>query len=173
MIDWGGFAMAAGCGAIGAASVWGLSASAQPNAVRRGHICFLSYGWPVKCLAASLVPLAILFVYAMAHAPAKQIAFAFVITAGFLAMTIFVNYQVFFVRLGYDRNFIHFNSPFMRSKSVSWDNLEFVGRSALVQADYIEVAGIGRIWCSSFSNGYDELGQFLERKTDTLLASQA
>ncbi|MBG6206457.1 hypothetical protein IWQ49_001106 [Labrenzia sp. EL_126] len=169
MFDWGGWAVAIGSGLIGAALVWGLSASTRPTAVRKGHVCYLTYGWPVKCLAISLVPFAILFVYAMAHAPARQIAMAFVVTVAFLAITIFVNYQIFFVKFGYDRNKIYFSSPFLRNVSVPWDHLEFVGHSHLFQADYMEVSGIGRIWCSSFLNGYDELGLFLERKADALL----
>lgn len=171
MFDLGGWEMAIGSGFVGSASAWGLSASTRLTATRRGRICFLTYGWLVRCLAVALVPLALAIVYTMAHAPAKQIALAFVFTAAFLAFTIFVNYQVFFTRFGYDRNNLYFSSPFCEDKSVPWDNLEYAGRSPVAGAEYIEVTGIGRIWCPAVLNGHEEFTRFLEQKAAALLES--
>ncbi|MEM9631830.1 MAG: hypothetical protein AAGA50_10925 [Pseudomonadota bacterium] len=169
MFDLGGWAMAIASGLTGGAVVFGLSVAAKSKAPRQGRICLLTYGTPVKVLALSMVPLTLLVVYAMLNASSGQLAMAFLVASGFVAGTIFLVYQIFFVRFGYDRNFVYFDSPFCRNKCVAWENLEDVGYSLLVQAHYIEVAGIGRIWCSSFLNGHDEFGQFLESKTRTLI----
>ncbi|WP_421982303.1 hypothetical protein [Roseibium sp.] len=172
MFDLGGWAIPIGSGVVSAASVWGLSAVARPDGHTRGHVSFLTYSLASKWIAAALVPLSLLVVYAMAHAPAKHIALAFVVTTVFLALTLFVVYQVFFVRFGYDRNAIYFDSPFMRNKKVGWDDLEHVGHSNAFQVNFLEVSGIGRIWCSSFQNGHKDLGRFLDMKAEMLLVRQ-
>lgn len=171
MFDLGGWAMSVGGGVVSAASVWGLSAVARPDGNTKGHACFLTYSKPCKWVAAALVPLSILVIYAMAHAPAKHIALAFVATAVFLAVTLFVVYQVFFVRFGYDRNAIYFDSPFLRNKKVNWDDLEYVGHSNAFQVNFLEFSSIGRIWCSSFQNGHKDLGRFLELKAEMLVVN--
>ena len=172
MFDLGGWALSLGSGVVSAASVWGLSAVARPDGHAIGHVRYLTYSSPCKWLAAALVPLSILVVYAMAHAPAKHIALAFVVTAAFLAVMLFVVYQVFFVRFGYDRNAIYFDSPFLRNKKIGWNELEHVGHSNVLQINFLEVAGVGRIWCSSFQNGHRDLGRFLELKAEMLLTSE-
>ncbi|MES0879534.1 hypothetical protein [Roseibium sp. SCP14] len=171
MGDLGGWAMAIASGLTGGAVVFGLSVAAKSKAPRQGRICLLTYGTPVKVLTIAMVPLTLFVVYAMLNASSDQMLMAFLVACGFIAGTAFLVYQVFFVRFGYDRNSVYFDSPFCRNKCVAWENLENVGFSLLVQAHYIEVAGIGRIWCSSFLNGHDEFGLFLESKTRTLIGS--
>ncbi|MES0808086.1 hypothetical protein ABLO27_01295 [Roseibium sp. SCPC15] len=171
MVDFGGWAMAIASGLAGGAVVFGLSVAAKSRAPRRGRICLLTYSTPVRLLALAMIPLTLFVVYAMMNASPGQMVMALLVACGFVAGTVFLVYQVFFVRFGYDRNFVYFDSPFCRNKCVAWENLENVGYSLLVQAHYIEVAGIGRIWCSSFLNGHDEFGQFLESKTRTLIGS--
>ncbi|WP_305989635.1 hypothetical protein [Roseibium sp. MMSF_3544] len=173
MTDWGSWEFALAGGLIGSGFLWLAAAAAQPNAARNGNMCFLTYGWPVKIITASLIPVAVFVIFVMAHAPAKQIALAFVFSAAFLAVTIAINYQIFFVRFGYDRNRIYFHSPFCEARSVPWENLESAGHSYIAQADYIEVTGVGRIWCPSVLNGHDEFGRFLEQKAGALIASQS
>ncbi|WP_420336408.1 hypothetical protein [Roseibium sp.] len=172
MFDLGGWAMSVGSGVVSVASVWGLSAVARPDGSTKGHVCYLTYSRPCKWIAAALVPLSVLVVLAMAHAPARHIALAFVVTAAFLALTLFVVYQVFFVRFGYDRNAIYFDSPFLRNKKTSWNELEYVGHSNALQINFLEVSGIGRIWCSSFQNGHRDLARFLETKAELLLTKE-
>ncbi len=133
----------------------------------------VTYSWQIKAITAALVPVNFIVLYEAAQAlVSSQWLPALAAAAMVTSITVFHVYQVFFVRFGYDRDAVYFDSPLSREKTVSWDNLRELGSSIIVQSDYLDFEGIGRIWCFEFSNGYKDLDGFLQLKTGELLKTQ-
>ncbi len=107
-------------------------------------------------------------VYAVSQSYKGQEIPAFLVATGFVLGTILLNYQVFWVKFSYDDEFVYYKSPLAGIKKEPWSNLVEVGYSKLLQADFIVIDGIGKIWCSNMLNGYGELGEFLEKKVKEL-----
>lgn len=160
-------------GLIGALFVWLMVALTKSEGKRDGRVRHLYYGKPFKVFSALLVPFAIFVVYAVYQSYKGQEVPAFLVAAGFIAGAVFFPYQAFFVKFGYDDDFIYYKSPLSGTKQASWQNLVDVGYSKLLQADYIVVEGIGKIWCSNMLNGYAELGEFIEKKVQELYPEES
>ncbi|MFC6633001.1 hypothetical protein [Microbulbifer taiwanensis] len=157
-------------GLVACLIVWAMVAYAKSECRREGDIRHLRYGVPFKIFAALIIPFSAFVVYGVSQSYKGQEIPAFLVAAGFAAGSVFFPYQAFLVRFSYDDRFIYYRSPLVGSKKVPWDKLLEVGYSRILQADYIIVDGIGKIWCSSMLDGYGELGAFLEEKVRELHA---
>lgn len=160
-------------GLAGGLFVWALVAFTKDQGKREGSIRHLHYGKPFKIFALLLIPFAAFVVYAVSHSYKGQEIPAFLVALGFVSGAIFFPYQAFFVRFSYDDEFVYYKSPLVGTKKEPWNNLLDVGYSKLLQADFIVVDGIGKIWCSNMLNGYGELGEFLEKKIQELYPEQS
>lgn len=159
-------------GLAGGLFVWALVAFTKNQGKRDGDIRYLSYGAPFKIFAVLLIFFAAFVVYAVSQSYKGQEIPAFLVALGFVTSAVFFSYQAFFVQFGYDEAFVYYKSPLAGDKKEPWNNLIEVGYSKLLQADFIVLEGIGKIWCSNMLNGYGELGDFLERKLHELYPEQ-
>lgn len=157
-------------GLLGAICVYFIVGFTTESAKTSNGRKILEYGLPVKILITILISFSIFVVYAASQARESQIVIASIIAGCFLLGAIFFGYQVFLVKFSYDSNFVYYKSPFCGSKKVPCSSLLYIGYSTLLQADYIVIDGIGKIWCSKMLNGYTELGEFLEQKTQELFS---
>ncbi len=155
-------------GLLGALSVYLIIKFTKNSAKADGELKLMEYGLPFKIFTIILIPFSIFVVYAASHARESQIIIATIVASGFVLGALFSAYHVFFVKFSYDNDFVYYQSPFSKSKKAKWSALVDVGYSNLLQADYIVIEGIGRIWCPTVMNGYTELGIFLERKSQAL-----
>lgn len=160
-------------GLAAALVVWLMVALTKRESKREGRVRHLSYGKPFKVFSALLVPFAAFVVYAASHSAEGQEVPAFLVAASFTAAAIFLPYQAFFVEFSYDDDFIYYKSPLSGAKQAPWHNLVEVGYSRFLQADYLVVEDIGKIWCSNMLNGYAELGEFLEEKVRELYPEES
>jgi len=160
-------------GLAGGLFVWALVAFTKNEGKREGSIRKLHYGKSFKIFAMLLIPFAGFVVYAVSQSYKGQELPAFLVATGFVAAAIFFPYQAFFVKFSYDDEFVYYKSPLAGAKKEPWSNLLDVGYSKSLQADFIVVDGIGKIWCSNMLNGYDELGEFLEKKVQELYPEQS
>ncbi|MCP5350675.1 MAG: hypothetical protein H7A10_06865 [Oceanospirillaceae bacterium] len=160
-------------GLAGGLVVWALVAFTKDQGKREGSTRHLHYGKPFKIFALLLIPFAAFVVYAVSQSYKGQEIPAFLVALGFVSGAIFFPYQAFLVKFSYDDEFVYYKSPLVGTKKVPWSNLLNVGYSKLLQADFIVVDGIGKIWCSNMLNGYGELGEFLEKKVKELYPEQS
>lgn len=158
----------AGVYAVGTLIILALIWLTKPSAKSFGFKKLLEYGLGFKAFSILLTPCAAFVTYAAAHASSDQKLLAAAVASCFVAAAIFFTYQVFFVRFSYDQEFVYFESPIAGKAKASWENLVDIGYSSILQADYIVIEPIGRIWCSNMVNGYQELGEFLEQKLEEL-----
>lgn len=160
-------------GLAGGLFVWALVALTKDQAKREGNIRHLHYGKPFKIFSLLLIPFAVFVVYAVSQSYKGQEIPAFLVALGFVSGAVFFPYQAFFVKFSYDNEFVYYKSPLAGANKEPWNNLIDVGYSKLLQADFIVVDGIGKIWCSNMLNGYGELGEFLEKKVQELYPEQS
>lgn len=151
-------------GLIGGLAVATMVFFANDKSKKEGDIHYLEYGLFFKGFSILLVPFTLFILYAMFQSFEGQEIAASLVGVGFVAASIFFPYQTFFVKFSYDKEFIYFKSPIAGNKKASWADLEKVGYSWLLQADYIVVKGIGKIWCSNMLNGYGELMEFISSR---------
>ena len=114
-----------------------------------------------KAFAFLSVPFTFFILYAISQSYEGQEISAGLVGLGFILGSIYFHYHAFFVEFSYDDENVYFKSPIAGNKKASWDGLRKVGYSGLLQADYIIVDGIGKIWCSNMLQGYGELMEFL------------
>ncbi|MBN8432092.1 hypothetical protein JF535_14660 [Microbulbifer salipaludis] len=151
-------------GLIGGLAVYFLVRYTKYSAEVEGGVRTVAYSKPFKIFSAALIPFAVFILYAMSQSYEGQELAAGLVGGGFLAAAIFFPYQAFLVSFKYDDEYIYYRSPICGNRTVQWGNLSKVGYSWLMQADYIVVEGIGRIWCSNMLNGYAELMEFVSAK---------
>jgi hypothetical protein len=128
----------------------------------------LNYTTPVKFLILIACSFGLFIFYASLHASESQKVIASVVGHSMLGFSIFVFYQVFFVRISYDKNFLYIYSPLKGNKKTSWDNIVDVSYSYILQCDYIEFDDLGKIYFSHLANGHEKLGCFLDQKLHEL-----
>src|SRR5690606_35781513 len=160
-------------GLAGGLFVWALVAFTKDQGKREGSIRHLPSEQRFKAVTFVRSPFAVFVFYAVSHSYRGQEIPAFLVALGFVAGAIFFPYQAFLVRFSYDDEFVYYKSPLAGAKKEPWSNLLDVGYSKLLQADFIVVDGIGKIWCSNMLNGYGELGEFLEEKVQELYPEQS
>ncbi|ABD81609.1 hypothetical protein [Saccharophagus degradans] len=151
-------------GLIGGLAVYFIVRYTKPSAEVAGEVRTVAYSMPFKIFSAALIPFTVFILYAMSQSYEGQEVAAGLVGGGFLAASIFFPYQAFLVSFKYDNECIYYRSPLCGNRTVQWSKLSKVGYSWLVQADYIVVDGIGRIWCSNMLNGYSELMEFVNAK---------
>lgn len=151
-------------GLIGGLAVYFIIRYTKSTANVENGLKTVSYSLPFKIFSAALIPLTIFIIYIVSQSYKGQEVSAALVAFGFVAASIFLPYQAFFVSFKYDDQNIYYKSPLSGCRVVPWSNLTKVGYSWLVQADYIVVKGIGRIWCSNMLNGYLELMKFINNK---------
>lgn len=115
---------------------------------------YLEFGLFFKVVALLFVPFFGVVLYAVSQSYQGQEVASAMVACGFFAAAVFFPYQAFFIEFSYDKEFIYFSSPIAGDNQIPWDNLQKVGYSWLLQADYIVVADVGRIWCSNMLHGY-------------------
>ena len=151
-------------GILGGLAVMLMVFLANDKTRTNGEVHFLEFGLFFKFFSVALIPCAFFMVYVMYKSSEGQEIIALLLSLGFIAGAIFFPYQSFFVKFSYDNENVYFKSPIAGDKKSSWKNLDKVGYSLLLQADYIVVDGIGKIWCSNMLNGYSELMAFIDKK---------
>lgn len=160
-------------GIAGGAVVWLMISMTKSSSKVKEGVKILSYSKPFKIFSVLLIPSAIFVVYAVSQSYEGQEIPAFLVAFGFIAGAIFFPYQAFLTNFAYDEKFVYYNSPLAGNKNEPWEKLVDVGYSWLLQSDYIIVEDIGKIWCSNMLNGYDELGEFLEKKVQDLYPDES
>jgi hypothetical protein len=151
-------------GLVGGLVVFALVFFTNSESRRDGNVRLLEFGIIFKSFAILLVIVTLFILYAMVGSFEGQEVAATLVGLGFLAGSTFFSYQAFFIRFGYDDEFIYFKSPIAGDNKVPWDNFERVGYSWLLQADYIVVSEIGKIWCSNMLNGHSELMEYINTR---------
>jgi len=151
-------------GLAGGLAVYFMVRYTKTSGEVEGGIRIVSYSKPFKIFSAALIPFTIFIVYAMSQSYEGQEVAAILVASSFVAASIFFPYQAFLVSFQYDDENIYYESPLCSKRVVPWSNLSRVGYSWLVQADYIVIQGIGRIWCSNMLNGHVELMEFVNGK---------
>lgn len=134
---------------------------AKSKSERVGDVRQLTFGILFKAFSFLLIPFTCFVLYAISQSYEGQEVAAGLVGLGFLLGSIFLPYQAFFIEFSYDNENVYFKSPIAGDKTASWKGLKKIGYSWLLQADYIVVDDIGRIWCSNMLQGYDELMEFL------------
>ncbi|QIZ76529.1 hypothetical protein [Ferrimonas lipolytica] len=130
---------------------------------RVGDVRQLTFGIFFKAFSFLLVPFTFFILYAISQSYEGQEIAAGLVGLGFFLGAIFFPYQAFFVEFAYDDENVYFKSPIAGEKTASWKKLDKVGYSWLLQADYIVVDGIGKIWCSNMLQGFEELMEFVAK----------
>ena len=151
-------------GLIGGLVVYFIIRYTKSTANVENGLKTVSYSLPFKIFSAALIPFTTFVIYAVSQSYKGQEVSAVLVAFGFVAASIFFPYQAFLVSFKYDDQNIYYKSPLSGYRVVPWSNLTKVGYSWLVQADYIVVKGIGRIWCSNMLNGYLELMNYINNK---------
>lgn len=159
-------------GLIGGLVVWLLVELTPKESLHEGSIRHMPYGLPGKMLAIFFIPLTAFVAYAALHASDDQKILALLLTAFFIAGTVFSLYQAFFTHLSYDDDYLYYQSPLAGNKKVPWTNLQDVGYSEILQTNFIVLDGIGRIWCSDMRRGNEELALFLEWKIEEIFPEE-
>lgn len=149
---------------------WYQARIRHENCIRHMPYCLLS-----KIFATLQVPMVMFIVYGAAHALKDgKILSTFFVLVLLITGTLFSLYQVFFTRLSYDDDYLYYQSPLAGNKKVPWCNLRDVRCANLrsPEVKIIVIDGIGRIWCSSMRNGYEELIEFLEWKMEEIFPEE-
>lgn len=148
-------------GLIGGLIATLITVFVKRNSERVGDVRQLNYGILFKAFAFLSVPFTFFVLYAISQSYEGQEISAGLVGLGCVLGSIFSPYHAFFIEFSYDDENVYFKSPVAGNKKASWDGLRKVGYSWLLQADYIVVDGIGKIWCSNMLQGYGELMEFL------------
>jgi hypothetical protein len=151
-------------GLIGGLVVFAIVFFTNSSSKRIGDVRVLEFGIFFKTFSPLLIPFTIFILYAVFQSFDGQEVAAILVGAGFFAASIFFPYQAFFIKFAYDNDNIYFKSPIAGDKTVPWSNFEEVGYSWLLQADYIVVKDLGKVWCSSMLNGHYELMEFINNR---------
>src|SRR5262245_25144092 len=152
-------------GLIGGFVVFLLARAGRKPAPRSGDARVLSYGPGFQIVVAVLVASAALMTYAAGYAHPSQAVLAAGIAGLFVALTVFLAYQAFFVFFAYDDRYIYYRSPLAGSHTIPWSDVE-VRFSGPMQSFYLRTPQVGRIWCSNMLRGYAELAEFLSHKIE-------
>ncbi|EOR08940.1 hypothetical protein [Acinetobacter genomosp. 15BJ] len=157
-------------GLVSMLAFWGLSFFHEDKVDKIENINYLYYGKAFKfflgfgCFSFFFL----LYVFYKTH---NFLGFLLVFILFFIAFLILI-YNVFFVKIGYDNEFIYYKSPFLGCKVEPWSKLTKIGCSNLLQSDYMVVRDIGRIWYSYILNGYEEFNGFLENRVQELILEE-
>lgn len=87
---------------------------------------------------------------------------------GMLLLSIFLIYQIFFVKLSYTQDYFRLRSPLKGDKKVPWTDINYIGDSMITLSPFIQFNSIGRVYINYMSNGFGEFGGFLGDKHDEL-----
>ena len=146
-------------GLIGGAIAMLMVMTAKKQGRTEGERQYLEFGLFFKVMALICVPFAGVILYAVSQSYQGQEVVSVIVACGFLAAAVFFPYQAFFIKFSYDQAFIYFSSPIAGDNQIPWQHLQKVGYSWLLQADYIVVADVGKIWCSNMLHGYADFMQ--------------
>lgn len=147
--------------AYGALAHWLARRSIGPARVA-GDARQLHFSPPVQALVAGGLLLAVLAAWGVQFVPARQQWPAAAGVAAIALAALASAYQVFLVRLTFDRHAIHYRSPLAGRTSLPWSEVRRAGWSPLLHSHYIERRGGGRLWCSAWSSGAAELLDVIE-----------
>lgn len=151
-------------GLIGCVIVLLLMRTGRKPAKQDGSTRLLCYGTGTKCVVMLIIPLTMFIGYASSYGRPDQIFPARCLGIFFIAASLFLTYQVFMVRLGYDDTAVYYSSPLAGSHIIPWGEVEYIGWSSLCQSYYICTVPVRRIWWSPMMEGYEQFGRFLEQK---------
>jgi hypothetical protein len=126
--------------------------------------CYILPSNGLKIFSMLIIPFTLFVLYAISQSYKGQEVPAFLVGILFVFSSIFLPYYTFFVKLSYDEDNVYYKTPFSNKKS-SWQRLQEIGHSSLLQTDYFVIDGIGKIWCSEMMHGYEALGKMLEKKS--------
>jgi hypothetical protein len=144
--------------------VYSLVRVGKQPAIRKGNLRLLSYGLGFRIVAMVSMPGACFVLYAAMHARSGQLIFALIMATAFAAIAVFLAYQTFFVSLAYDDENIYYWSILVGRQIVPWEQVENILYSPIAQSYYLRTKNVRRIWCSNMLRGYEELGEFLDKK---------
>jgi len=116
----------------------------------------------LKALAMGLSAFSLFVVYAALHAREDQKLIAAAVAVFFVLGSLYLLYQAFFVFFEYDDEGLLYG---VKRRRITWDRLVEKGYSELRQQNYLTFDGFGTIWLTTYMNGMEELGDFLEKKT--------
>ena len=148
------------CGAL----VVGLLRHGQRPARRQGQRRILDYSRALRFTTLGYTACTAFVVYAAWHAHPRQHLVAALVAGGFVLFALFWLYQVFFVHIAYDNNYIYYHSPLAGEHAIPWDDLLDIGFSRAIGSHYLVTSSVRRIWCFPMLQGYAELGEFLANR---------
>lgn len=152
-------------GLVGALVVYLLFRLARPVARTQGDRKILEYGRGLKLLAVFFVPVSAFVAYAAAHAGPSQALMAALVALFFVLATLYLLYEAFFVKLGYDQRFIYHYTPLRGERTVPWESVTEAGYSPLCQAHFLATRTQGKIWFSPWLNGFTEFVEYIEQRS--------
>ena len=114
----------------------------------------VAYGTAYKLLTAAFFPLSAFVLYAALQASPDQKTLALVIAGSFWLMTLYLAYEVFFVRLSYDDEFIYHQTPLRGQRHIPWQAVNGLGYSPLTQAFTLYTDGLGSVPFSPYADGH-------------------
>lgn len=135
--------------------------SPAPSDGNRRH---LVYSRRIRLFTLLLIPVTAFVCYAAYFASRAQIFFALLVASFFILITLFSVYQVFFIRIAWDDEHLHYQSPLAGTHRIPWTDVLDIGYSRLFSCYYIHTLPVRRIYCSPMQAGYHELGAFLIEK---------
>ncbi len=144
-------------GLAAALVVYLLARGVRPDAQLREGRQWVEYGTGYRVLSAALFPLSAFVTYAALHSSLDQRVLALLIAGLFWLGTVYLAYEIFFVQLSYDDQFIYHQSPLRGRRQIPWDAVIGIDYSRVVQAFMVQTDGHGMISVSPMADGSQAL----------------
>ncbi len=141
-------------GVAAALVVYWLSTTVRGAPEQHGSRRRVAYGTPYKLVTAAFFPLSAFVLYAALQASPGQKSLALVIAACFWLTTLYLAYEVFFVRLSYDDDFIYHQSPLRGQRRIPWQAVVAMACSPITQNFTLYTEGFGKLSFSPYADGH-------------------
>lgn len=151
-------------GLIGAVAVYFLLRLARPSARVEDGRRVIEYGRGYRVLVVFLAPFSLFVAYAATQARPGQTVIAALVALFFIIASVYLTHEVFFVKFGYDADFIYHYTPLRGQRKVAWQSITDAGYSAIRQAHYLATEHQGKIWFSPWMDGFAEFVDYANRQ---------
>lgn len=140
-------------GLVAALVVYLLVRSVRPDARQRAGRQWVEYGTGYRVLSAATFPLSSFVTYAALQSSSDQRVLALLIAGLFWLGTVYLAYEMFFVQLSYDDQFIYHQTPLKGKRQIPWDAVTGIDYSPVTQAFTVRTNGHGTISVSPMADG--------------------
>lgn len=131
--------------------------AARRKARQRGNRQWVEYGPAWKILVAVFFTLSTFVTYAALQASTDQIRLALIIAAFFWFATMYVAYEVFFMHLSFDDEFIYDQTLLRRQRKIPWSAVKALRYSRIMTTYTLKTHGYGDVSISPYADGHQTL----------------